>query len=84
MNILMHGKKWNAMNIFSEEDKSIFAHENGWDLIFQAFEQLMNENCEHLLVELNDSNINVLLKASKETGLYRKCTLYKHVLRNLY
>lgn len=71
-----------SMNIFSDEDRSIFSDEVGWDSIFQQFEKLMQENCEHLLINLNDSNINVLLKASKETGLHRKCTLYRHALRH--
>ena len=70
------------MNIFSDEDVSIFAHEKGWDLIFKAFEQLMQNKCEHVLVSLNDPNINVLLKASKEIGAARKCTLYSHALRH--
>lgn len=67
------------MSIFTEEDRSIFAHENGWNMIFDAFEILIRED-EHILIEMNDPNVNVLIEASKKTGAERRCILLLHAL----
>ena len=71
------------MNIFTQEDRSIFAHENGWDMIFHAFEILIRED-EHILIEMNDPNVNMLIKASKKTGAERRCILLIHALRHVH
>ena len=70
------------MNIFTQEDRSIFAHENGWDTIFDAFEILIRQN-QHILIEMNDPNVNVLIEASKKTGAERRCILLRHALRHV-
>ena len=69
------------MSIFTEEDRSIFKYEKGWDLIFNAFEICMLENNEHLLIEMNDVNVNVLLAACKKTGAERRCILLRHAIQ---
>lgn len=70
------------MNIFTKDEVLIFANENGWDLIFKVFEQFMQEGNVEVLENMNDPNINVLLKASKQTGAERKCTLLQHAVRH--
>ena len=69
-----------SQNIFSDEKVSIFKGIKDFDQVFSGFELLMKGGNEKELEDLDDSNINMLLKASKATGDERRCILCDHAL----
>lgn len=52
----------------------------GFDLIFDAFEKLINDGYRSDLEQLNDRNISLLLQAMNCNGKERECLLLKHAL----
>ena len=71
-----------SQNIFSDEEVSIFEHINDFHHVFSGFETFMRGGGnEKILNDLNDRNIDVLLKASKATGDDRRCILLQHAVK---